>query len=176
MTKYVEYVNEHSIKYPPINKGGICNYNLETNYEMLLRDGYKPLIEAERPEDEYTLSYVETENDVREVIHIVTEEEKAERERQRIAKLTCTKRVFILILQEMGVQYSQIRELIATDPQAEMEWDLCVELSRSNPLLDVMAARLGFDSATVDAIFKRANDLVTPVVQPTAENEEPAEE
>ena len=38
-----------------------------------------------------------------------------------------------------------------------MEWDLCVELERSNPLLDILGAQLGLTPTTIDKIFKYAN-------------------
>lgn len=85
------------------------------------------------------------------------QEELAELERQRINKLTCTKRVFALMLQELGVTYSQLKELIATNEQAQLEWDLCVELERENPLLDIMASQLGITSEQLDVLFKHAN-------------------
>ncbi len=168
MTKYVKLIDEHSIEYAPTNKGNIINYNLDV--DRMLADGYKPLIESPKPEDgDYTLSYRETSEGILEVVRVPTEEEKAERERQRILGLKCTKRVFALILQEMGVTYTQLKELIATSDQAQLEWDLCVELERSNPLLNIMAAQLGFDSTTVDNIFKYANGEIPNIVSEEAE-------
>lgn len=174
MTKYVKFINKNQIEYPPINKGSIFNYNLDI--DRLIADGYKPLQEAEKPEDgDYTLTYRNTKNYVKEVVTLPTPEEIAERERIRVLGLKCTKRVFALILQEMGVSYTQLKELIASNERAQLEWDLCVELERSNPLLNIMAAELGFDSTTVDNIFKYANgENVT--LQTVAENEELPEE
>ena len=40
---------------------------------------------------------------------------------------------------------------------AKLEWDLCVELHRNNPLLDIMAAKLGVTSQQLDYIFRAAN-------------------
>ncbi|MBO5928371.1 MAG: hypothetical protein J6Q32_05940 [Clostridia bacterium] len=87
----------------------------------------------------------------------LTEEEIAQKERERIGELQVTKRVFALALQQLGISYTQLKELIATSEQAQLEWDLCVELQRKNPLLDIMAAQLGVSSETLDMIFKRAN-------------------
>lgn len=87
----------------------------------------------------------------------VTAEEQAQKERERVNKLTCTKRVFALMLQELGITYSQLKELIASNEQAQLEWDLCVELVRENPLLDVMASQLGITSEQLDSLFKYAN-------------------
>ena len=90
-----------------------------------------------------------------------TEEELNEQEKERIAKLTCTKRVFALMLQELGISYTMLKELIATNEQAQLEWDLCVELERKNPLLDVMALQLGVTSEQLDGLFRYANGEIT---------------
>ena len=72
-------------------------------------------------------------------------------------ELQVTKRVFALALQQLGISYSQLKELIASNEQAQLEWDLCVELQRKNPLLDIMAAQLEVSSAMLDYIFRKAN-------------------
>jgi len=96
-----------------------------------------------------------------------TEEEKAEQERERIGNLQVTKRVFMLGLQELGITYTQLKELLATNEQAQMEWDLCVELQRKNPLLDVMASQMSVSSKMLDYIFRKANgeDVPTPNIE-----------
>ena len=85
------------------------------------------------------------------------EQKQAQKERERISKLKVTKRVFALSLQQFGITYTQLKELIATNEQAQLEWDLCVELERSNPLLDVMASQMGITSKQLDEIFIEAN-------------------
>lgn len=87
-----------------------------------------------------------------------TDEQKEQEEKERISKLTCTKRVFALMLQELGITYTMLKQLIATNEQAQLEWDLCVELQRSNPLLDVMALQLGITSEQLDYIFIQAGN------------------
>lgn len=89
------------------------------------------------------------------------EAEQAQKEAERIAKLTCTKRVFALMLQELGVSYTQLKELIATNEQAQLEWDLCVELERKNPLLDIMALQLDITPVQLDNLFRYANNEIT---------------
>jgi hypothetical protein len=89
------------------------------------------------------------------------EEKQAQAERERIGNLTCTKRVFALMLQELGISYTMLKQLIATNEQAQLEWDLCVELQRSNPLLDVMALQLGITSEQLDGLFMYANGEIT---------------
>lgn len=80
-----------------------------------------------------------------------------EQEKERILNLKCTKRVLALCLQQLGISYTQLKELIATNEQAQLEWDLCVELERSNPLLDIMGQQLGLSPEQIDNIFKFAN-------------------
>ena len=91
----------------------------------------------------------------------VLKDEAWEEERERIAKLTCTKRVFALMLQELGITYTMLKQLIATNEQAQLEWDLCIELERANPLLDIMAAQLGITSEQLDGLFRYANGEIT---------------
>ena len=68
-----------------------------------------------------------------------------------------TKRVFALALQNIGITYTQLKTLIASNEQAQLEWDLCVELQRGNPLLDVMAAQLDVTPEQLDEMFIMAN-------------------
>lgn len=90
------------------------------------------------------------------------EAELEAQEKERIGNLTCTKRVFALMLQEMGVDYlTQLKPLIESNPQAQLEWELCIELERKNPLLDIMAEQLGITSQKLDALFKYANGEIT---------------
>lgn len=86
-----------------------------------------------------------------------TEDEEREREAERISHLKCTKRVLALILEELGVPYSRLKSLIDSNERAQLEWDLCVELERCNPLLDLFGAQLGFSPEQIDQIFKYAN-------------------
>ena len=89
------------------------------------------------------------------------EAEQAQKEKERIGNLTCTKRVFALMLQELGINYTTLKQLIATNEQAQLEWDLCIELERKNPLLDVMALQLGITSEQLDGLFKYANGEIS---------------
>lgn len=80
------------------------------------------------------------------------------REKERISKLKCTKRVFVLMLEKIGLDYfEQIKPLINNNRQAKLEWELCVELERSNSLLDILATELGVTSKQLDLLFQYAN-------------------
>lgn len=89
-------------------------------------------------------------------------EQKAEREAERVSHLKCTKRVFVLMLEQLGLDYfEQIEPLINANRQAKLEWELCVELERSNPLLNVIGAQLGITPQQIDDLFKYANGEIT---------------
>lgn len=120
--------------------------------------------------DEQRLKFIDTQNhqngyEIRETKTELqawgyTEKEQEEQERERVQRLSCTKRDFVLMLQELGVTYSQLKEKIASNEQAQLEWDLCERLYRFNPLLDVMAEQLGITPLQLDTIFKNANDEI----------------
>jgi len=81
-----------------------------------------------------------------------------EREAERVSHLKCTKRVLVLILEQLGKDYfKDIEPLINNNRQAKLEWELCVELERSNQLLDIIGAQLDISPAQIDEIFKYAN-------------------
>lgn len=85
-----------------------------------------------------------------------------DKEKERIGNLTCTKRVFALMLQELGIDYiTQLKPLIESNPQAQLEWELCVELQRNNPLLDIMAKEMNVTSEQLDKLFLYANGEIT---------------
>lgn len=92
-----------------------------------------------------------------------TDEEKEEQERERVSNLKCTKRVLALILQQLGIQYSQLKSLIDSNEQAQLEWDLCVELERSNPLINIVGAELRLTPTDIDNIFKYANGEISTI-------------
>lgn len=90
------------------------------------------------------------------------EEQKVAKEKERVGNLQCTKRVFVLMLEQMGLDYfEQILPLIKANRQAVLEWELCIELQRKNPLLDIMGAQLGITPEQIDNLFKYANGEIT---------------
>ena len=93
--------------------------------------------------------------------HLTPEEKEAE-EKERIANLQCTKRVFVLMLEQLGLDYfEQIEPAINANRQAKLEWELCVELQRKNPLLDQLAGQFGVTAKQLDDLFKFANGEIT---------------
>jgi hypothetical protein len=92
------------------------------------------------------------------------EKEQEEKRKEHIQALTCTKRDFALILQKFGITYSQLKELISTNEKAQLEWDLCTGLLRSNPLIDLMASQLNITSEQLDNLFLYANGELEELV------------
>ena len=91
-----------------------------------------------------------------------TDKEKEDEEKERIGNLQCTKRVFVLMLEQLGLDYfEQIEPEINANRQAKLEWELCVELQRKNPLLDQLASKFGITSKQLDDLFKFANGEIT---------------
>ena len=71
-----------------------------------------------------------------------TQEEIEEQERERIGNLQITKRVFALGLQQLGITYTQLKELIATNEQAQLE--LRLGLQTQSPATGVDTVGTGF--------------------------------
>lgn len=100
------------------------------------------------------------------VIDIIDTEEYKEikrlKEKERVANLKCTKRVLVLMLEEIGKDYfKDILPLIEANRQAKLEWELCVELERKNPLLNIIGAKLNISPEQIDLLFKYANGEVS---------------
>ncbi len=105
----------------------------------------------------YALEPNEIMQDGEVIINPDYEQEQAQKERERLNNLTMTKRVLWLQLKELGISYQQLKDLIATNEDAQAEWDLCENLKRDNPLLDIMGAELGITPEQIDNMFKIAN-------------------
>lgn len=107
------------------------------------------------PDDYNSEKYIVVDGEL--ILNPDYEKEQEEKEKERVKMLSCTKRDFALMLQEIGITYTQLKELIEQNEQAQLEWDLCERLYRFNPLLDVMAAQLGITPLQLDMLFKTAN-------------------
>lgn len=83
-----------------------------------------------------------------------TEAELAEQEKERIAKLSLTKReVFLGLYEAKGVTPDQIKAQI-TDPAALIEFEYANDYFRGNPLIDTVGAALGITPAQLDCFFE----------------------
>ena len=83
-----------------------------------------------------------------------TEEEKQAQERERIAKLSMTKReMFLGLYQAKQITPDMLKTQI-TDPQALIEFEYANDYYRGNPLIDVIGGQLGFTSEQLDKFFE----------------------
>ena len=94
----------------------------------------------------------ETETEIRALGY--TEEEKAQKERERIGNLKLTKReVFLGLFQAKGITPDMIKAQIQ-DPQALIELEYANDYFRGNPLIDIIGAQLGITSEQLDKFFE----------------------
>ena len=81
------------------------------------------------------------------------EQKQIQKEKERIAKLSLTKReVFLGLFQAKGVTPDQIKAQI-TDPMALIEFEYANDYYRFNPLIDVVGNALGITSEQLDKFF-----------------------
>ena len=82
------------------------------------------------------------------------EQKQAQKEKERIAKLSLTKReAFLGLYQAKGVTPEQIKAQI-TDPMALIEFEYANDYYRFNPLIDVVGNALGITSEQLDRFFE----------------------
>lgn len=78
---------DNTLEFAPRCTENVSNYNTESNLEMLLKDGWKPLIEAEREEGKiYNVTYEETEDEIKEILEDITEEIEKSKKIEEINK------------------------------------------------------------------------------------------
>lgn len=83
-----------------------------------------------------------------------TEAEIAQQEKERISKLSLTKReVFLALYQALGITPDMIKEQIK-EAQALIEFEYANEYFRGNPLIDLIGNSLGFSSKDLDYLFE----------------------
>ena len=78
--KYAKLV-DNKIEFPPKNKGSVLNY--DTNYSLLIQDGYKEFIEAQKPSTNrrYHIEYIDNIDNIAEtIVYDETQEEADARE------------------------------------------------------------------------------------------------
>lgn len=91
-----------------------------------------------------------------------TQKEIDDMEKERISNLSCTKRVLVLVLEEFGFDYyNDVEPKILQNRQAKLEWDLCNEVLRKNPLVNILGSELGLSNEQIDNIFKYANGEIS---------------
>lgn len=83
-----------------------------------------------------------------------TEEEQAEKERERLNMLSLTKReVFLALYRDKGITPEQIKAQIQ-NPEALIEFEYATEYFRGNPLINLIGQSLGYTSEDLDYLFE----------------------
>ena len=143
---------------------GYQNGKIKFYSEEMLNPSFYQLDKQEYIEDEYVLDgeeYVLKDE--------AWEEKQAQAERERIAKLSLTKReVFLGLYQAKGVTPDMIKAQI-TDPMALIEFEYANDYFRFNPLIDVVGASLGITPGQLDKFFE-FNDYTYLISQPVVDN------
>jgi hypothetical protein len=82
------------------------------------------------------------------------EEEEDQKERERIANLSLTKRdVFLALYKDKGITPEQIKAQIQ-DPEALIEFEYASSYYRGNPLIDAIGQALGYTKEQLDYLFE----------------------
>ena len=83
-----------------------------------------------------------------------TDEEIAQKERERLNMLSMTKReMFLSLYRAKGITPDMLKAQI-TDPQALIEFEYANDYYRGNPLIDVIGQNLGYSSEDLDYLFE----------------------
>lgn len=135
--KYAQIVNQET---------GQCNVGTGTNVEFYKSIGYEEL-DVQQSDIDSTWYLTEK-------CPMKTDEQKAEEEKKRVAMLHMTPRDFLLAITQMGVDYSKIKELMAVNPQVEIELQFCNYVYRGNPLLDQLCGQFNITTEQLDALFE----------------------
>ena len=84
----------------------------------------------------------------------VTPEVAIEKEKERVAMLKMTPRDFLLAITDMGVEWTDIKALMDSNPQVAIELQFCNNVYRGNPLLDQLCGQFNVTSEQLDELFK----------------------
>ena len=84
----------------------------------------------------------------------VTPEVAIEKEKERVAMLKMTPRDFLLAITNMGVEWTDIKALMDSNPQVAIELQFCNNVYRGNPLLDQLCGQFNVTSEQLDELFK----------------------
>lgn len=104
------------------------------------------------PEDYEKGKYIVQEGEL--VLNPDWEVEQLQKERERIAQLSLTKReVFLALYRDKGITPEQIKAQI-TNPEALIEFEYAGDYYRGNPLIDLIGQTLGYTSEELDYLFE----------------------
>lgn len=109
------------------------------------------------PEDYEEGKYIVEDGEL--VLNPDWEEEKEEQERERLNKLSLTKReVFLALYNDKGITPEAIKEYIK-DPESLIEFEYANDYIRGNPLIDAIGQTLGYSTEQLDYLFEHKKFL-----------------
>ena len=137
MIKYAKIINEET---------GLCNVGTGTNIDFYKSIG---MTELDVQQSDINNSWYLVDK-----CPMKTDEQKEQEEKKRVAMLKMTPRDFLLAIAGMGVDFAKIKELMATNPQVEIELNYCNYVYRGNALLDQLCGQFGITTTQLDELFK----------------------
>lgn len=143
-----------------IRKGQkMTNYYVEKKGEIILVDEDKEKLQntLRFMPDLQDFEIQETERPIANFQFADTEEfeqEQAQKERDRLDKLSLSKReVFLALYKAKGITPEQLKAQI-TDPAVLIEFEYANDYYRGNPLINLIGQQLGFTSDDLDYLFQ----------------------
>lgn len=106
----------------------------------------------------YALEENEIMQDETPIINPNYEQEQSEKETKRIAQLSMTKLDFVNAIENFGISYDDLKLILASNKEAQKQWDLCSRVYRFNTLLNSIAEEKGITSQQLDTIFLNVNN------------------
>lgn len=137
MIKYCQIINEET---------GLCAVAEGANIDKYIEMG---MVELDVKQSDIDNNWYLTDK-----CPMKTDEQKELEEKERIAKLSLTKReVFLGLYEARGVTPEQIKAQI-TDPAALIEFEYANDYFRGNPLIDSVGALLGITPTQLNCFFE----------------------
>ena len=137
MIRYAQLINEET---------GLCNIGTGTNIDFYKSIGMIEL-DVQQSDVDYNWYLIDK-------CPMRNDEEKELEEKKRVAMLKMTPRDFLLAITQMGVDFAKIKELMASNPQVEIELNYCNYVYRGNALLDQLCGQFGITTTQLDELFK----------------------
>lgn len=162
--QYAKLVDNH-LNIAPVNytlENGRIIFNFNSDTELMLENGFKPVIVAEKPDYPYVVTYEETEN---EIVEIITEDtEEIERRRQaeieRIKNLRMTKADFWIALLDKNITKEMVKEKINLIPDETLRTKTLIRIDdadnfwRGDLSMNTVGAMFGISSEELDYLFE----------------------
>ena len=128
---------------------GYQNEKIKFYTEQPLDEKTYNIDRIEETENEYVLS-----DDEYVLKDEIWEQKQQQKEREKINKLSLTKReVFLALYNDKGITPDTIKAQI-TNPAALIEFEYATEYYRGNPLIDSIGTMLGYTSEQLDNLFE----------------------